>query len=471
MNFKQLLLVLRARNRIVLLALFGTVLVALAVSLLLPKKYTATTSVVIDVKSPDPVAGMTFPAMTMPGYMATQVDIINSDRVTYRVIKLLGFDKSPELQQQWRDATDGRGTFESWFGDFLQRRLDVKPSHDSNVINITFKAWDPKYAALIANAFAQAYVDTNVELRTEPARQYAQWFDQQGKALRDRVEQAQARLTEYQQKYGIIPNDQRLDFENQKLNDLQSQVVLAQAANADASSKQKGGAADSVQDVMQSPIIQQLKTEIAMQESRLQEASNRLGVNHPQYQSMQAQIAELKQRLAAETARISTSIETSRRASSEKIAQLKAAIEAQKKNILSLRTGVDAAAVLQRELDTAQKAYDTVADRFNQSNLESKSTQTNISVLTPAVEPINPSSPKVLLNLAAAAVVGLILGIVAALLLELRDRRIRSAEDIEYMGMPVLVTVMPPAKADVRRLRKRRADLLANRRHASFIGT
>jgi capsular polysaccharide biosynthesis protein len=80
--------------------------------------------------------------------------------------------------------------------------------------------------------------------------------------------------------------------------------------------------------------------------------------------------------------------------------------------------------------------------------------------LTPAVEPVQPSSPKILLNVAAAAVVGLVLGILAALVLELRDRRIRSTDDIEYgLGMPVLVTVAPQSRALVRRLPRRPAML------------
>jgi succinoglycan biosynthesis transport protein ExoP len=470
MNLHQFLLVLRARHRILLFALLGTMLVTLVVSLFLPERFTATTSVVIDVKSPDPVAGMSLPAMTTPAYMATQVDIINSDRVAYRVIKLLDFDKNPVLQEQWRTATGGRGSFESWFGDFLQKRLDVKPSHDSNVIAITFKAWDPKYAALIANAFAQAYIDTNIELRTDPARLYASWFDAQGKVLRERVEQAQARLSEFQQKNGIVASDQRLDFENQKLNDLQTQVVMAETAHADARSRQISGATDSVQDVMQSPIIQQLKTEIAMQSAKLQEMSTRLGVNHPQYQSMQAQIAELKQRMYGETGRIASSIDTSRRVSSEKVGELKAAMEAHKKNILSLRAEMDQASVLRRDVDAAQKAYDTVSDRFNQSSLESKSTQTNIAVLAPAVEPVSASSPRILLNLAASLAVGLMLGIAAALLLEMRDRRIRSVDDIELgLGMPVLVTILSSAKVQARQLTNR--PLLQLSRHLPSFGT
>jgi len=463
MNLNQLLLVLRARYRVVFIALIATMLTAIAISLMMPERFTAMTSVVVDVKSPDPVAGVALPAMTMPGYMATQVDIINSDRVAFRVISLLGFDKSTVLQEQWQNATGGKGSFESWFSEFLRHRLDVKPSRDSNVINITFKAWDSKYAALVANAFAQAYIATNIELRIDPARQYAVWFDQQGKILRERVEQAQAKLSEYQQEHGIVATDQRLDFENQKLNDLQTQVVFAETAHADARSKQVGGSMDSVQDVMQSPIILQLRTETAMQEAKLQEAANRLGINHPQYQAMQAQITELKKRMASETGRIASSIDTSRRVSSEKVAELKAAMEMHKTNILSLRADMDEASVLKREVDVAQKAYDTVTDRFNQSSLESKSTQTNIAVLTPAVEPVKASSPNIPLNIAASIAVGLLLGIGAALLLELQDRRIRSVDDIKFgLSLPVLVTITSAERLHTKRLPKRLA-MLVNR--------
>lgn len=440
MNLNQFFLILRARYRIVLFGLCGTLLAALCASMLMPKRYTAVTAVVVDVKSPDPVAGMPLPAMTLPGYMATQVDIINSDRVAQHVIKRLGFGEDPALQERWREATGGRGTFESWLGDSLQSQLEVRPSRDSNVINIAVRDKDPQQAARIANAFAQSYIDTTVELRTDPARQYALWFDQQGASMRKRLEHAQAQLSEYQQANGIVANNQRLDFENQKLNELQTQLVLAETASVDAHSKQKGGSVDSLQEVMQSPIVQQLKAEIAMQDSRLQEAARRIGVNHPQYKSMQAQVDTLKQKLGAETARIRSGIDTSRRVSESKVAELKAAIEAHKQNILSLRAQMDGMAVLQREVDAAQKAYDTVAERFSQSSLESQSNQTNINVLTSAIEPVHPSSPRIALNLAVAAVLGAVLGVLAALLTELRDRRIRSADDIEYtLGMPVLI--------------------------------
>ncbi len=173
MTLQQFLLILWARRKVVLLTFFATVLTTLVVSLLMPKQYTAATSVVIDVKSPEPIAGMVLPGMMAPGYMATQVDIINSDRVAQRVVKLLKMDESPVIREQWMDATDGRGQLHAWLGSLLQKKLDVKPSRESNVINIGYSGADPAFAAAVANAFAQAYIDTNIELRVEPAKQYS----------------------------------------------------------------------------------------------------------------------------------------------------------------------------------------------------------------------------------------------------------------------------------------------------------
>ena len=204
MTFQQFLLILWARRKIALRIFGATVLTTLVVSLILPKEYTATTSLVVDVKSPDPIAGMIMQGMMTPGYMATQIDIINSDRVASRVVKLLGFEKSAEAVEKWKEASEGKGTLESYYGNILQKKLDIKPSRESNVININFSGAEPQFAAAVANAFAQAYIDTSIEMRVEPARQYSAWFEERQKGLRVNLEKAQARLSSYQQEKGIV---------------------------------------------------------------------------------------------------------------------------------------------------------------------------------------------------------------------------------------------------------------------------
>src|SRR2546425_11103392 len=228
MSLWQFLLILRARFAMVLLILLATVATVVAASVVLPKKYTATAAVVVDVKSPEPITGTMLHAMVMPGYMATQRDIISSDRVAQKVVKLLKLDEVPGRKEQWLQSTQGKGSLVAWLADGLQKKLDVKPSRESNVIDISYRAGDAAFAAAVANAFAQAYIDASIELRTEPARQYARWFGEQDKGLRENVQKAQARLSEYQQNYGIVASDERLDSETAKLNDLSAQLTVAQ---------------------------------------------------------------------------------------------------------------------------------------------------------------------------------------------------------------------------------------------------
>jgi chain length determinant protein EpsF len=438
MNLQQFLRILRARYRVVLLTLLGTVAITVGVSFLLPAQYKATTSVVVDVKSPDPIAGMVLPALAMPGYMATQVDIINSDRVARKVVRSLRLDQNADVAEDWRKDTGAKGSIDAWLGQLLQKNLDVKPSRESNVINITFKSPNPAFAAALANAFAQAYIDTNIELKVEPARQYAGWFETRSRELRETLEKAQKRLSDYQLKHGIVATDERLDSESQKLADLQAQLVIAQTQNADATSK-RGTAGDSLPEVMQSGLVQQLKSDVARAEAKLKDLSGRLGRNHPQYQGAESELAMLKQKLAEEIVRVTSSVSAAGHISKGKENEIRANIEATKKRILELKQGMGEAQLLRQEAESAQRAYEAVTQRANQSNLESQTQQTNVSVLSPATEPTEPSSPRILLNTLLAIFLGTLLGVGAALVLELANRRIRSRDDLEQaVGLPVL---------------------------------
>jgi chain length determinant protein EpsF len=451
MTIQQLLLILWARRKIILTVFAGTVGLALLVSLLMPRQYTASTSVVLDVKSPDPIAGMVLPGLMAPGYMATQTDIIQSERVAQRVVKLLKLDESPELKAKWSDATDGRGSLQSWLAGLLGRKLDVKPSRESNVIDIEYASSDPAMAAAIANAFAQAYIDTTIELRVEPARQYAHWFDTQLKSQRERLEQAQRALSDYQQKNGIVVTDERLDYESQRLNDLSAQLTQVQAQTTEFSSKQKLGA-DTLPEVVQNPLINSLKTEIAQRESKLKELSSNLGENHPQYRSAVAELAELRSRLRKETGTIAASVSSASRSGHLREGEIAKAMELQKAKLLELRKQRDDISVLRRDVESAQAAFDAVSQRMTQTHLEAQSVQTNVSVLTPASEPLLPSNPRIMRNLVIAAFLGTLAGIAAALIAELGQRRIRSADYLAHcLGVPVLVE-LDPAQPPMRRL-------------------
>lgn len=449
MSFRQFLLILHARRRLMINILLLVVIVTVAGSLIFPKRYTASASVVVDVNAPDPVTSSSSTLVTgpQPSYMPTQMDIAASDRVAQRVAKMLKLDEDRELNEKWMAATDGQGSKLVWIGQMLLKKQKVKLGKDSDVINIDFTSPNPALSAAVANAFAKAYIDTNIELRTGPAKQSTEWFEQQGKVLRDAMEQAQARISRYQQEHGIVATDEKVDSETARLTDLSSQLTTAQGQTAEARSRTRSGESTTLPEVMQNPMIQQLKSTIAAQEGKIKDASGNWGPNYPALQRMIAENNALKAQLANETRKIAESLSSASGSSQAKEGELRGEVEAQKVKLLEMRRQRDELGVLMREGDAAQKAYDQIAQKVTTSTLEGRVTQSNVAVLTPAVQPLRPSSPLLLLNTAIAIFLGGLLGIAAVFVQEMRDRRVRSLSDLELiLDLPVLAEVRRPSR-------------------------
>jgi polysaccharide biosynthesis transport protein len=446
MTFGQFLSIVRARWWAALLVLVLVVASALAVNLMLPKQYKAVASVLVDSK-PDPVSVAMFGGQS-PGFMATQVDIIQSDRVAQRVVRNLKLNENPQVRKQWQDEAKGEGSIESWLGSVFQKSMDVVPSRESSVISVSYRAPDPRFAAALANAFVQAYVDTSLELRVDPARQYSTFFESRSKEARESLEQAQSKLSSFQREKGIIANDERLDIENSRLNELSSQLTALQAMAAESGSRQvqaQGEQGDRMQEVLNNALVSGLKADLSRGEARLQELSTRFGDNHPQVQEIKANIAELRSRLDAETRKVTSGVGLTNTITRKRESEVRASLEAQRNKVLRLKAVRDEGMVMMRDVENAQRSYDAVQQRFTQTNLESQTKQSSVNVLTEAVPPLSPASPRILLNTLLAAVGGLLLAAGTALVLELRDRRVRNVDDVvATLELPVLVTLPKP---------------------------
>ena len=446
MNLQQFLQILRARYGLILLTLVVTVGVTGAVVYFLPNQYTASAVLVVDFKEPAVEAGA-MPIGLSPSYMATQLDILRSRKVALKVIDNLKLADSPAVRDQFLEATEGKGTVRDWLADALINKLDIEPSRESRLMTINYEAADPRFAAALANAFAQAYIDTTLELSIEPARKSAEWFEKQQADLRTRVEQAQRKLSAYQQSKNITATDERLDVETARFTELTSQMVSAQAQTYDMESRQrqmeemlaKGSSMETLPEVLANGFIQSLKAELLREEAKVADLSEKLGVNHPQYQRAVAEVKNLREKLNKEMISITSGIKNNTRLAQSREAALKASLEGQKAKVMKFKQSRDEIPTLIGEVESAQRAYDVALERYNQSAMQSRISQTNVVLLNPAVDPVNPSSPKVKRNMLLSVFLGVILGLGLALLLEMLDRRVRSEHDLnEALGLPVL---------------------------------
>ena len=121
---------------------------------------------------------------------------------------------------------------------------------------------------------------------------------------------------------------------------------------------------------------------------------------------------------------------------------MQGAVAAQRSRVLGLNKQRDELNVYRRDVEAAQRAYEGVSQSASQTRLQSLTNQTNVVRLNTATAPLLPSSPKPLINLLVAAFGGTLLGVAFALLLELGNRRVRSAEDlVQILDLPVLASI------------------------------
>ncbi|HZV67552.1 MAG TPA: chain length determinant protein EpsF [Telluria sp.] len=446
MNVHQFLLILLARKKIILTTLLVTVLLALGYSLIQNKTYKATASVLLNYKGVDPLTGLTMPGQLLPGYMATQIDIITSKNVALRVVDRLGLATNAGVVEQYRTATDGRGTnVRDWLADLLLKKLEIVPSRESSVVEVSFKGADPGFVSAVANAFAEEYQKISVQLKTEPMKKASSYFNEQTKLLRDNVETAQARLSKYQQEKGIVSLDNtRVDVELQRLNDLSAQLVQAQNQAMEANSRQRmatGSAVDSP-DVANNSLIQNLRVGLAQAEAKFADTSQRLSRNHPQYMASKAEVDKMRSDLRTAMGTVSRSVGNNAEVLRQRENELRSALAAQKVKVLELNRARDELGVLLKDLDSAQRAFDAASQRFSQTKIEAQSEQSDISILNPAVPPLEPSGPRILFNTLISVLLGTILGVGLSMLIEMLNRPIRSVSDMkDVLGIPVLGTI------------------------------
>ncbi|MDB5817643.1 MAG: epsF, partial [Rhizobacter sp.] len=301
-------------------------------------------------------------------------------------------------------------------------------------------------SAAVANAFVKAYIDTTVTLRSEPAKQYNSFFDERAAQLRSQLEKAQAKLSAYQQKNGIVATDEKLDVENQRLAELTTQLTVLQGQATDSSTRNAAGTnVGQMQEVLTNPLLLGLTSDLSRLESRLGELRATLGENNPQVGQVRSSIREVRARIDSETARIKGGLSVSDKINQSRLGELRASVADQRNKLLKLKGQRDEASVMIRDVENAQRSYDTIVSRATQSSVESQATQTNVSILRYAQppSPSQQSSPKVLLNSLVGVFIGALLALSIVLIRETFDRRLRTNMEVQQLLKVPLLGVLP----------------------------
>lgn len=450
LGFTQLFHIFKAYFLFIAIIVALTIALTLAVLKVVPKTYEATAALIIDFQSVDTAGGGTLPAHLEASYLATQVDIITSQIVMLKVVERLQLTEDPDVQEAYA-ATEQIGTINDFVIEGLQKSLALKVDDQSRVIRITYEADDPEKAAGVPNAVVDAYIETNRELQQKPAKALAESFREQLDRLKQRVEDAQGQLNTFQQERKLIEIDDnrgdRSDIEKQHLTELTTRLVEAESRWRESTvrvrqlqeAKSRGEPILSQPEVLNSPVIQDIKARLLELEIQFEDIQGVLGPRHPRYLALQSEITEVRHKMNEEAASWADSVFAQAQIAHEQYVALQIELARQRQRLLDIKQDRSELMTYKRELQSAEQIYNAALGQFDKVLLGSELVRTNAGVVSWAVPPSKHIRPKKLISLIAATILGGMFGAGLALLIELSNRRVRCKQDIEaVLEAPVL---------------------------------
>jgi succinoglycan biosynthesis transport protein ExoP len=396
----------------------------------LPKRYTATATLIVNSDEKDPLAGRDFNASN---YVSTQIELMTSPIVLEPVIRQLNLMQDKEFTGGVNGAAD---VVQATVQKNLGGAITVQRGTGGQLLYVSVSAKSAAKAAVLANTVSDVYIEQDRRRLNDPAAERARRYSEELAELREKVSVAQEKVTDFGRANGIGDMSsgsaglarQQLDVLHQRLIDTQNYRRTLEAKRSDS-----GPSADG-------PVGAASRTLLATQLAQLAQLSGTYGPQHPRVRELNAQIAVTRQALANENLGFAAG-------NANELAQAKVLeqrylqdIAEQEAKVSKIQQAQADGNKLLLELDSAKAVYKQALDGFDQIMFQAVANHTNVSVLSRAVQPLIPSkSNKMKLMLAAlAAAVGFGVGIPMGYGLFVA-RRLRCRDDMERdFGIAVL---------------------------------
>jgi len=380
-----------------------------------------------------------------PSYMPRRSELSRhiaefQDRVLETVLPWLGLSvasPTPEPSPEQRERQ---------LIEVLLSRLDVAMLGRSHVLSVKAEAPDGATAAAIANSFADRYLANQRQDKIDTMKHVDKFLFDRIEELRQQVRTSDQAVQDYRRRYGIYKSGTG-SVATQQLSELNSQLLVAQAAKVEADSRlqearhmAKGNlSAESLPQVLQSGVVAALKQQLADAERRVAERAAAYGERHEMLRNARAEAAALSGRLEIEVRRIVEGLEREARAATsryETVLANFAAVKAQMGTVNENSIELDA---LERDATVHRNLLEAVLQRAKQTIGTSAVMQSGGKIVSPAATPDKPAFPPTLIVVLGGAFGGFLIGLCIAIMLDGNDRTFRRADQVEVMtGLPVL---------------------------------
>jgi succinoglycan biosynthesis transport protein ExoP len=463
-----------------LIAVVTALTIALGVSYLAitPSRYTAKLDMVIDTKrvSWSQSDLSTENRIVDDASVESEIEATQSEGVTLAVIRRLHLEEDPEFIGTGISLTERLVSFLERVpvvapqrsheqrvreaAKTLKRSLEVTRLGRSYIEQIGFTSLDPDKAQKIANAFADAYIDDQLQAKFEATRRASAWLEQRIGELRQQASDAYREVQDFKSKNGIIigvdgklASEVELDnlgiaLAKARADTSQARAkldrmtrVLEQRTNKETNKESLDIPDPIVTDALSNPVITKLRQQFLDDQNKEAEWSARYGPDHQAARNLRAEMAALQRAIWDEISRIAESYKSELQITKSQ----EAAIDKRMVEVFQQSAETRQSQVRLRELETAANTYrgiyETFLTRFTQSVQQQSFPSTEARVISFAT-PGTRSWPKRGLTLVIAVLCGLGLGTMAGFAREQMTRQIHTRAQLErLLGISCLAVI------------------------------
>jgi capsular exopolysaccharide synthesis family protein len=444
--------VLRKRWRIITSVLVVSTAAALVFTVRQPKVYEATCSLVIESTTPqvlENVKEVIEMAASTREFYVTQYRIIRSEEIAQRVIDRLGLDSDPIYGAS---AEKSQHPDRQIVIDRLLKAVKVIGVRESRIANIQVRDVDPGRAARIANAFADTYMERNLDFKLEGARSAGTWLGEQTVDLRKQLENSEMELYRFRKDRNLLDVDlddkqgmtrQNLQSLNAKITEVKSRRIeiesirkLILAAKNDINER------ESLPEIRDNPVVQRLRENYLDLLKIKADLESHYGEKHPKIETIQHQIATVQRDYEKELENVLRAFDKRYQALVETESSLSKWMSHEKQQALELAKLETEYRPLARDAENNNKVYGLINQRHKEINLTGMLKANNVRILDRANPPRLAASPILVLNLGVGVVVGLLFGLLLTFVVESMDNTIKTPEAAEELiGAPLLGVV------------------------------
>ncbi|WP_018267148.1 GumC family protein [Methylosinus sp. LW4] len=456
------------KHRILVAAICaGAVLCGFVVTFLMPRIYTATTTIQIDreaakvVRIQDALVEKT----DDPQFYTTQYELLKSHALAERVVSSLALaDKKSFVDlevsllgrvlrglSERRDEEPDNVRRRRMAVEAVLKGLTVQPIPMSRIVKVSFSDKNPALAQQISAGLADNFVAMTLDRRYSASAYARSFLEEKLEQVKVKLEDSEKQVVAYAQREGIVNVDDKLSIAGANLKSLNDSLGVAMAQRIKEEqlwAQAQSGSGLGLPQVLDDKSIQKARerrTEL------MADYQDKLGVMKPDFPEMRqlrAQIAEYDRQIKEHVEFIRQAIKARYEAARDQEASFIKRIESLKADALDLRDRSIQYNILQREVDTNRSLYDGLLQQYKEVGVTGAIGTNNVSVIDKAERPKTPSSPRLLLNLSLAIAFGLIASVATIAVREFLDDTFKVPEEMEEaLGLTVL-GVIPLAPRD-----------------------